>query len=179
MWNWASQMHQATIATSPQLDSNFSNIPLSSTDSSISKNSLEIFPTYPILQHILHKEIIKRKSSSSYECERDKYHVGALIEILSTFLNSKETSAFLGQLHLSKMETIVVEALLQTYADIVRNIWRLSLCPVTQNLDRVWREGLLRWGLKHWQMQTATAYNVMSKTVAIIKELNFCFPQTN
>ena len=115
-------MHQATIATSPQLDSNFSNIPLSSSDSSISKNSLEILPTYPILQHIPHKEIIKRKSSSSYECERDKYHVGALIEILSTFLNSKETSAFLGQLHLSKMETIVVEAFLQTYADIVRNI---------------------------------------------------------
>jgi len=64
-------------------------------------------------------------------------HVGALTEILSTYLDGTETSVFLGRLLISKMETDEVDAVFQTHADFITSIRCLSLSPVIQNLDRV------------------------------------------
>ncbi len=64
-------------------------------------------------------------------------HVGALTEILSTYLNGKDTSVFLGRLPLSKMETDEVDAGFKTHADFVANLRSLSQSPVVQNLDKV------------------------------------------
>jgi hypothetical protein len=64
-------------------------------------------------------------------------HVGALTEILSTYLNGKDTSVFLGRLLISKMDTTEVDAVFQTHADFVTTLRCLSLSPVVQNIDRV------------------------------------------
>jgi hypothetical protein len=63
--------------------------------------------------------------------------VGALTEILSTYLNGDDTTVFLGRLLLSKMDTEEVDAVFQTHADFVTNIRSLSLSPAVQNLDRM------------------------------------------
>ena len=67
-------------------------------------------------------------------------HVGALSEMLSTFLNGNNTTLFLGQLLLAKMETDEIDAVFQTHTDFVTNIQSLSLSPAVQNLDRVQTE---------------------------------------
>ncbi|KAI2499330.1 hypothetical protein MHU86_15174 [Fragilaria crotonensis] len=64
-------------------------------------------------------------------------HVGALTEILSTYLNGTETSVFLGRLLISKMSTDEVDAIFQTHSDFVTSLRCLSLSPVVQNIDRV------------------------------------------
>ena len=63
--------------------------------------------------------------------------MGALTEILSTYLDGTETSVFLGRLLISKMATDEVDAVFQTHADFITSIRCLSLSPVIQNLDRV------------------------------------------
>ena len=64
-------------------------------------------------------------------------HVGAVTEILSTFLDGTETSVFLGRLLISKMATDEVDAVFQTHVDFITSIRCLSLSPVIHNLDRV------------------------------------------
>ena len=62
-------------------------------------------------------------------------HIGALTEILSTFIDGSNTAVFLGRLLLSKMSTAEVDSFFQTHADYMANTRTISMSPTIQNVD--------------------------------------------
>lgn len=94
-------------------------------------------PATPFFDISLMRKTPTGKTAPHLTVKCGENHVGALTEILSTYLNGKDTSVFLGRLLLSKMDTSEVDAIFQTHVDFVTTLRCLSLSPVVQNIDRV------------------------------------------